>query len=93
MKDGVVVKHKARSVVKGYEQFTLEDLYAPVGRSESLRLFISICAAKSLVMRQADVSSAFLIGELGEDHQEFLELPLGYKIDVDRADYVLRLKQ
>ncbi|CAI7851043.1 unnamed protein product [Closterium sp. NIES-53] len=61
--DGTYEKHKARWVVRGFDQthgidYTLT--FAPVSRHTSVRLVLCEAAAKNFPLRQIDVSNAFL---------------------------------
>ena len=72
-------KYKARLVAKGYEQefgVDYEEVFAPVARHDTIRLFIALAAQNSWPIFQLDVKSAFLHGDLKE--QVFVEQPPGY---------------
>jgi hypothetical protein len=78
--NGVIVRYKARLVAKGYGQkhgVDYEEVFAPVVRYCSLRILLSIAVAKGIKIRQYDVTSAFLNGELKEE--VFMDLPEGYE--------------
>ncbi len=50
--------------------------YAPVSRSTSLRILLTIAAAHDLEIHQADVERAYLNGKL--DRELFMRVPQGY---------------
>jgi len=67
--NGLLVKHKARLVARGFTQVSRVDyneahLYAPVMRLESFRVITSIAALYDLSLRQFDVSAAYLHGDI-----------------------------
>jgi hypothetical protein len=68
--DGSIERYKARLVIKGYkQQFGVDfgETFASVCRYESIRLLFAITAAYGLKMKQFDVKTAFLNGELEEE--------------------------
>lgn len=74
--DGTIEKHKARLVAKGYSQifgFDYIDTFAPVVRQTSLRLIYALSVEYDLQLRQLDVSTAFLNGNL--DEEIYMEQP------------------
>jgi hypothetical protein len=90
---GVVVKHKAMLVVKGYSQrqgVDYEEVFAPVARLETVRLLIALAAQRNWEIHHMDVKSAFLNGDLNEE--VFVLQPPGYVVS-GREDQVLRLKK
>ncbi len=89
--DGNVIKRKARLVAQGFSQqpgIDFELTYAPVGRSTSLRILLTIVAAHDLEIHQADVEGAYLNGEL--DRELYMRVPQGYTAS---SGNVLRLKK
>lgn len=77
--DGSIIKYKARLCACGYSQrpgIDYKAIYAPVVRTESLRLFLAIAAARDMDIHQMDVTSAFLNGEL--DETVYMRQPPGY---------------
>ena len=79
--DGILIKHKARLVARGFTQVSGVDyhdahLYAPVVRLESFRSLLSIAALFDFDVRQFDVSSAYLHGDI--DGEVYMEPPPGY---------------
>ena len=75
---GNPVRHKARFVVKGFEQVFGQDYVdttSPTARMESVRLLLNIAAAKDWDVQQIDVKTAFLYGLLPPDEAQYLEQP------------------
>ncbi|GJZ41760.1 retrovirus-related pol polyprotein from transposon TNT 1-94 [Tanacetum coccineum] len=67
---GDVLKNKARLVAKGYRQeegIDFEELFAPVARIETIRIFIANAATKNMIIYPMDVKTAFLNGDLQEE--------------------------
>jgi hypothetical protein len=67
---GVIVKHKARLVARGFVQregIDFDDTFAPVARMESVRLLFALTAQEGWRVHHMDVKSAFLNGDLKEE--------------------------
>ncbi|CAG4926146.1 unnamed protein product [Colias eurytheme] len=73
------VKHyKARLVARGFEQnndIDYNDIYAPVAKLTTFRLFVSVATLLKLPIHQMDVTGAFLYGEIKDN--VYLQLPEG----------------
>jgi transposase InsO family protein len=72
-------RYKARLVARGFQQkykIDYDETYSPVVNTTSLRILISIAAAKGLKMKQFDVKTAFLHGDLKETI--YMKVPKGY---------------
>ena len=54
----------------------LDHTFNPVVHKDSLRMFLPVCATKSLRVNQADVKAAFLQAPL--DEKIFIKAPPGY---------------
>nr|GEU50406.1 ribonuclease H-like domain, reverse transcriptase, RNA-dependent DNA polymerase [Tanacetum cinerariifolium] len=68
--NGNIIKHKARLVAKGYIQehgIDFEEVFAPIGRMETIRLLLAIAANNKWEVHHLDVKSAFLHGDLKEE--------------------------
>jgi len=73
-------RYKARLVTLGCGQRPREDYtetFAPVVRTETIRLLFSISAQENRKMRIYDVKTAFLHGKLKEEI--FMEIPEGLR--------------
>ena len=78
---GIIVRNKARLVVKRYNQqegIDYTKTFAPVARLEAIRILISFVAFMNFKLYQMDVKCAFLNGFL--DEEVFVEQPLVLKI-------------
>ena len=66
---GVVIKHKARLVARGFVQqegIDYDDAFAPVARMESVRVVLTLAAQEGWQVHHMDVKSAFVNGDLEE---------------------------
>ncbi|GKB02337.1 copia protein, partial [Tanacetum coccineum] len=67
---GMVVKNKARLVAQSYTQeegIDFDEVFAPVARIESIRLFLAYASFMGFIMYQMDVKSPFLCGTIEEE--------------------------
>ena len=83
---GQVTRYRARLVAQGflqraYDSYQPDELYSPVVHKDTLRMFLSICAAENLRVYQADVKAAFLQAPLRETI--FLRCPPGFASKAD----------
>lgn len=89
--NGSIERYKARLVVKGCSQQPEEDFnetFSPVARFESIRLLLAIAATRDCTLKQIDIKTAFLYGDL--DEIIFMHQPEGYN---DGSDRVCQLKK
>ena len=76
------IKYKARLVARGFEQkdsFDIHELYAPVAKLNTFRVFMSVATKLNLPVYQMDVCSAFLNSKIEED--VYLKLPDGFCVN------------
>ena len=88
---GVVIRNKARLVVQGFNQIEgidFDEVYAPVARLESIRIFLAYASFKKFKVHQLDVKSAFLYGKVHEE--VYVSQPPGF-VDPDHPEYVYKL--
>ncbi|CAI7922072.1 unnamed protein product [Closterium sp. NIES-54] len=89
--DGKIERYKSRLVAKGYQQkekVDYKELLAPVVKPTTLRTLLAGTAIKGWVVKQMDVTTAFLNGVLEEEI--FMAQPEGFD---DGSGRVLRLKK
>lgn len=73
-----VKEYKARLVARGFEQqdiINLSDIYAPVAKLATFRLFVIMATKYNLPIYQMDVTGAFLYGDIKEN--VYVSLPEG----------------
>ena len=80
-KQGIVVRYRSRLVAQGflqrpYDSYQPDETFSPVVHKDTLRLFLSVCAAEDLIIYQCDVKSAFLQAPLNE--KIYMRAPPGY---------------
>lgn len=78
--DGTISKRKARVVARGFAQrpgIEFHDTFAPVARLSTIRTAVAIAVQDNLKIRQLDVKTAYLNGEVEE--QIFMETPAHFK--------------
>ena len=80
-------RYKARLVVRGFQQTdVIDDIYAPVAKSQTLKILLSYCCQNSLIIEQMDVETAFLNGKVTTE--VYVNQPKGYE---DGTKRVLKL--
>nr|GEV56596.1 hypothetical protein [Tanacetum cinerariifolium] len=83
---GIIVRNKARLVAQGHTQeegINYKEVFAPVARIESIKLFLAYASFMGFMVYQMDVKSAFLYGTIEEE--VYVYQPLGFK-DPDYPD-------
>lgn len=76
---GKIVRYKARLVAQGYSQkfgVDYDEVFAPVARSTTMRLLLSEAGVRGYKVKQYDIKTAFLNGELNEDI--YMKQPPGF---------------
>ncbi|CAI7876649.1 unnamed protein product [Closterium sp. NIES-53] len=89
--DGKIERYKSKLVAKGYQQkekVDYKELFAPVVKPTTLRTLLAGAAIKGWVVKQIDVTTAFLNGVLEEEI--FMAQPERFD---DGSGRVLRLKK
>jgi hypothetical protein len=90
---GGIIKHKARLVARGFlqrEGIDFDDVFTPVARMESVRLFLVLADQEGWRVHHMDVKSAFLNGDLKEE--VYVHQPLGFAVP-NKEGRVLRLRK
>jgi hypothetical protein len=86
-------RYKARLVVGGHRQqhgLDFAETFAPVCSYRTMRMLLAVSAHEGLVLRQFDVRTAFLIGEL---EKAYLRPPTGAEYLSGAHKQVLRLRR
>jgi hypothetical protein len=82
---GIITRYKARWVAKGYNQkhgIDYEETYAAVMKMKSARVLICLALEHNLKVYQADISTAYLNGQI--DKEIYVVPPEGYRKTQDR---------
>nr|GEV33606.1 hypothetical protein [Tanacetum cinerariifolium] len=77
---GIVIRNKARLVAQGHtreEGIDYEEVFAPVARIETVRLFLAYASFMGFMVYQMNVKSAFLYGTIEEE--VYVCQPPGFK--------------
>lgn len=89
------IRYKSRLVVKGFadkNKYDTTETYAPVARISDVRLMLAVANKYDLDIRQMDVKTAFLNGEL--EKEVYMELPEGYECNENvKRKKVCKLKR
>ncbi|KAK1406136.1 hypothetical protein QVD17_41423 [Tagetes erecta] len=90
---GIVVRNKARLIAQGYTQeegIDYEEVFAPVGRLEAIRVFLAYASFMKFKVFQMDVKGAFLYGPITDD--VYVRQPPGFE-DPDYPHRVYKLSK
>lgn len=77
--EGNICRYKARLVAQGFSQKYGEDydeVFAPVARSTTLRILLSVAGMNDYHIKHFDIKTAFLYGEIEEEI--YMKQPPGY---------------
>lgn len=91
--DGSIDKYKARLVVRGCKQrkgVDYEEIFAPVARYETIRVFLAGCVQEEMHVHQMDVVTAYIQGDLSDEI--YMEQPEGFEVQGSK-DTVCLLKR
>ena len=91
--DGCVLRHKARLVAQGFSQkqgIDYNETFAPTMHIKTARVLLSLAARSKLVVKQYDVSTAFLHASLREE--VYVKQPPGHVVK-GKEEYVYKLKK
>lgn len=100
--DGTLKKFKSRFVVRGFSsregiEHDADEVYAPVMSYDSMRSIIAIAAGNGWIVRQTDVSNAYLNADLvdkdGNERPIYMEDPLGRKCAKTGRPAYLKLRK
>jgi hypothetical protein len=89
--EGEILRHKARFVVRGFEQqegVDYNETFASVVKPMSYKMLLAIAAAEDLEIEQMDIKTAFLYGEI--DEEIYVSQPEGFD---DGTGRVCKLKK
>lgn len=85
--------YKARLVAQGFSQkygIDYDEVFAPVIKSSTMRILLTVAGHENLVVRHVDIKTAFLNGELTEEI--YMSQPKGF-VDQEQLNKVCRLKK
>lgn len=89
--DNSIERYKARLVARGFTQeygVNYYETFSPVVRFTSIRMILAVAASKKMRLKQFDVKTAFLNGELNETI--YMKQPLGFS---DGSEKICKLKK
>ena len=79
--DEKLLKYKARLVVKGFGQkqgINFDEIFSPVVKMCSIRIILGLAVSMNLELKQLNVKTALLHGDLNEEI--FMEQPEGFEV-------------
>ena len=77
--NGSIERHKARLVIRGFEQVKDKDYkhtFSPVAKLTTVRVLIALASSKGWPLHQLDINNAFLHGFI--DEEVYMSPPEGY---------------
>nr|GEZ68456.1 putative ribonuclease H-like domain-containing protein [Tanacetum cinerariifolium] len=77
---GIVIRNKVRLVAQGHTQeegIDYDEVFAPVARTEAIRLFLAYASFMGFTVYHVDVKSAFLYGTI--DEEVYVMQPPGFQ--------------
>ena len=80
--DGSIARYKARLVAQGFTQkfgIDYSETYSPVIRTSTLRWLLAFAAFNDLKVRQADIETAYLYGDI--DVELYMKVPEGVSVE------------
>ncbi|GKE22271.1 putative ribonuclease H-like domain-containing protein, partial [Tanacetum coccineum] len=92
-KRGIIVINKARLVTQGYKQeegIDYDEVFAPVARIETIRLFLAYASFMNFLVYQMDVKSVFLYGTIEEG--VYVSQPPGF-VDLEFPEKVYKVEK
>ncbi|MCO5561025.1 hypothetical protein L7F22_014646 [Adiantum nelumboides] len=78
-------KYKTRLVAKGFKQqkgIDFDEIFFPVVKMTTLRTLLALVAIEDMELKQMDVKTTFLHGDLHEDL--YMEQPIGFVVHASR---------
>ena len=87
----MIIRYKARLVVKGYEQIPdvdFSETYAPVGRNTTFRVLLTFASINNFYIGQYDVKTAYLHSDI-DIGNIYIKPP----IEVEKPEYIWHLKK
>jgi hypothetical protein len=93
--NGKEIKKKCRIVAKGFMEDTDgQQTFAPVSNYSTIRTVLSLAASMDLELYQCDIKSAYLMANLPEDRETYMEIPEGLPSkDEDGYELVWKLQK
>lgn len=91
--DGTIERFKCRLCARGFLQKHGVDYsatFSPVAQAATIKLLLAIAAEKRMHLRQADVSTAFLYGDLPKTETVYMECPPGIEHEKGQVICLLR---
>ena len=88
----LVDRYKRRLVAKGFTKIVGNDFgatFAPIAKSNIIRLLVSFTASYSCFFHQIDVKNTFLNGDLSETI--YMDPPFGFQAQGEYLENVCRL--